>query len=235
MDGYIKLYRELLYKPIWLKSTPQQKSVLIAILLMANHHQNAWEWKNEKFQVNKGQFVTSLESIKRKAGNGISIQNVRSSLNRFKKLQFLTNKSTKSGRLITIINWDSYQPDLENPTKMPTKTQQRPNKDPTPNKKERKKEDNIYPLPFLEFWNKYPKKVGKGAALSAYKKIKEPRPSLQNILLSLEAQIKNWDDKQFIPNPATWLNQRRWEDEEYQPEIKKKIPAFTVDEEDRST
>ena len=127
MDGYIKLYRELIDKPIWLKSTPEQKAVLITLLLLCNHCQKEWEWKGEKFKVFPGQFVTSLESIRKRAGNGISIQNVRSSLKRFKKLQFLTNKATKSGRVISIINWDSYQPKDKKPTKFPTKTQQRPN------------------------------------------------------------------------------------------------------------
>lgn len=125
MVGYIHLWRRLLKKPIWLKSTPEQRSVLIAILLMANFYENEWEWKGEKFQVVPGQFITSLESIRKKSGQGISIQNVRSSLKRFEKLEFLTNKSTKQGRLISIINWEDYQ-SSENNTQH--STQQRPNK-----------------------------------------------------------------------------------------------------------
>jgi hypothetical protein len=76
-------------------------------------------------------------------------------------------------------------------------------------------EKENYPQPFLEFWNAYPKKVGKGAAYSAYKKIKSPRPTLKTILDSIDAHGKTeqWKNKAFIPNPATFLNQRRWEDE----------------------
>jgi len=128
MVGYIHLWRRLLKKPIWLKSTPEQRSVLIAILLMANFYENEWEWKGEKFKVEPGQFITSLESIRKKSGQGISIQNVRSSLKRFEKLEFLTNKSTKQGRLISIINWIDYQ-SSENSTQH--STQQRPNKEAT--------------------------------------------------------------------------------------------------------
>jgi len=138
--GYLKLYRELFTKPIWLKSTPEQKSVLMTLLAMAWFKPNEWEWKGEKFSTKEGQFVTSLESIRVDSGKGISIQNVRSSLKRFEKLGFLTNKSTKEGRLVTIVNWGLYQSDEDNPTKQPTKTQQRPNKDPTP--KEEGKKDN---------------------------------------------------------------------------------------------
>jgi len=121
-------------KPIWIKSTPEQKSILITLLLMANHEISEWEWMGEKFNVEPGQFVTSIESIRMQSGKGISIQNIRGALVRFEKLEFLTNKATKTGRLITIVNWDSYQLKETKPTKKPTKTQQRPNKDPTPNK-----------------------------------------------------------------------------------------------------
>lgn len=74
---------------------------------------------------------------------------------------------------------------------------------------------NIYTSNFEFFWEAYPKKVGKGAAFKAYKNIKQPRPTLSTILESVEAHQKTeqWKNKQFIPNPQTWLNQRRWEDE----------------------
>ena len=141
MQGWIKLYRVIKQKPIWLKSTPEQKAILVTLLLMANHESNEWEWQGEKFSVNPGQFITSLDSIVKEAGKGITIQNVRSALVRFEKLQFLTNKSTKTGRLITIENWELYQCDDVQPNKDTnkevTKTQQRGNKEVTPNKNDK--------------------------------------------------------------------------------------------------
>jgi uncharacterized phage protein (TIGR02220 family) len=117
---------------------------MITLLLLANHEKSSWEWMGEKFEVNPGQFVTSLESIRKKTGKGISIQSVRSCLLRLQKLQFATNKATKAGRLITIVNWDSYQPKNKKATKIATNEQQRSNKGATPNKNERKKEEEIY-------------------------------------------------------------------------------------------
>ena len=134
---YIKLYRILIKKPIWLRSTPEHKAILITLLLLANHKEAEWEWMGEKFKVYPGQFVTSLESIRKKTGKGITIQNVRSCLKRFEKLQFATSKATKAGRLITIINWDSYQPKKEKATKIVTNEQQRGNKEATPNKNDK--------------------------------------------------------------------------------------------------
>jgi hypothetical protein len=75
--------------------------------------------------------------------------------------------------------------------------------------------DNIYPPNFEKFWKIYPKKTGKGAALKAYQSIKQPKPDLKTILQSVDdhKKLDQWQTTQFIPNPATWINQRRWEDE----------------------
>ena len=111
MDGWLRLHRELINKPIWLNSTPEQKTILITLLSMANFKDNEWEWNGNKFNVSKGQLVTSLDGIVKHCGIGVTIQNVRTALKRFEKLGFLTNESTKSGRLITIVNWSVYQTD----------------------------------------------------------------------------------------------------------------------------
>jgi predicted phage replisome organizer len=69
---------------------------------------------------------------------------------------------------------------------------------------------------FEIFWSAYPKKVAKPTAQKAFKKL-NPNVSLMKIILEA---IKNqkisiqWttDNGQYIPNPSTWLNNRRWED-----------------------
>jgi len=145
--GYLKLWREIGTKPIWLNSTPEQKTILMTILMLANFSGKEWEWKGETYKADKGQLVTSIDSILRSSGKGITTQNVRSALKRFEKLGFLTNESTKTGRLITLVNWGLYQSEEDKPNKEGnidlTKTQHRPNIDLTPKeerKKERKKE-----------------------------------------------------------------------------------------------
>lgn len=72
---------------------------------------------------------------------------------------------------------------------------------------------------FTEFWTAYPKKAGKGAAHSSWKKIKPKvsRETADKIISAVRAyaQTQQWkkENGQYIPNPATFLNQRRWEDE----------------------
>lgn len=70
---------------------------------------------------------------------------------------------------------------------------------------------------FDEFWTAYPRKVGKGAARKAWIKIRSPSKLLSVMLEAIEKQksCDQWkrDGGQYIPNPATWLNGQRWEDE----------------------
>ncbi len=107
--GWIKLHRELLDKSIWQESTAEQKVILITLLNMANYVPNKWEFQGEQYELQPGQFITSLPSIAEKSGKGISIQNVRTALKRFEKIGFLTDKSTNKNRLITLVNWGFYQ------------------------------------------------------------------------------------------------------------------------------
>ena len=67
---------------------------------------------------------------------------------------------------------------------------------------------------FEEFWNRYPKKVGKTLAHQAWKK---ERVNVDEVLETLKWQIQSeqWNKQsgQFIPNPTTYINQGRWHDE----------------------
>ena len=70
---------------------------------------------------------------------------------------------------------------------------------------------------FEKFWKSYPRKVGKGAAEKSFKKYKPDDALTERMIASVEAHKRSdqWrrDGGQYIPHPATWLNQRRWEDE----------------------
>lgn len=154
--GWIKLHRELLYHPIWQNSTPEQKTVLVTLLCLANHKQHKWEWMGKEYAVQAGQFITSLDSIVKACGKGVTIQNVRTAINRFERLGFLTNKSTKTGRLITIEKWDKWQNVDDTPNKATnrqlTNNQQKPNKELTTNKND-KNEENTYTVEILSHLN----------------------------------------------------------------------------------
>lgn len=70
---------------------------------------------------------------------------------------------------------------------------------------------------FNIFWSKYPKKVSKENAKKSFLKLVLDDMLFSKMLKSLEnfKKTKEWlqDKGQYIPYPATWLNQKRWEDE----------------------
>ena len=78
----------------------------------------------------------------------------------------------------------------------------------------------VYSEDFLCFWKEYPKKVGKGDAFNKWKKAKLTRADKEDILTALSWQKKSdrWSDSKgrYIPNPSTYISQRRWEDEPYE-------------------
>lgn len=81
--------------------------------------------------------------------------------------------------------------------------------------------DNIPPKSpqgerFERFWACYPRKVGKGNARKIFAKLKPSEEMLGGMIRAVELakQSPQWqrDGGQYIPYPATWLNQERWED-----------------------
>ena len=67
---------------------------------------------------------------------------------------------------------------------------------------------------FDVFWAAYPKKTGKEAARKSFARAKADIGTMLSAL-EVQKQSEQWtkNNGQFIPNPTTWLNQGRWEDE----------------------
>lgn len=68
---------------------------------------------------------------------------------------------------------------------------------------------------FDAFWEVYPKRVGKLPAQKAWAKIPGIEGHVLEVVQAVEAwkKTEQWMDVQFVPYPATFLNQRRWQDE----------------------
>lgn len=76
--------------------------------------------------------------------------------------------------------------------------------------------DETDPL-FAEFWAAYPRRVKKPEAAKAFARLRVGRDLLDRMLAAIDWQRQSpkWvkDGGEFVPYPASWLNQRRWEDE----------------------
>ena len=81
-------------------------------------------------------------------------------------------------------------------------------------KSESESNPNITREAFDVFWEAYPRKVGKSSARKSFSRVSA---DLNTMLIAIERQKNSdqWrrDGGRYIPNPATWLNQGRWEDE----------------------
>jgi hypothetical protein len=66
---------------------------------------------------------------------------------------------------------------------------------------------------FNTFWNIYPRKVGKVAALAAFRKACQQVDPL--VIHAAAARFRDDPNRldEFTPHPTTWLNQGRWDDD----------------------
>lgn len=69
---------------------------------------------------------------------------------------------------------------------------------------------------FAEFWAAYPRKVAKPQAMKAWKRISPDQELKKRIIddVRKRSSSQDWtkDNGTFIPHPATYLNNQRWED-----------------------
>lgn len=79
-------------------------------------------------------------------------------------------------------------------------------------KEDNRKEEYMSDFTFDQFWDKYPKKVAKAKCRPKFKKLKESEKD--KIFKTLDNFIEYKPFESYThPNPETYLNQKRWEDE----------------------
>lgn len=84
-------------------------------------------------------------------------------------------------------------------------------------KKPARSQKAVYEQQFETFWKEYPKKRDKKQAEKAWLKLKPSQELFDKIMQAVQCwkDSDDWqkDGGQFIPYPATWLNNERWNDE----------------------
>ena len=90
-------------------------------------------------------------------------------------------------------------------------------------------------MTFEQFWQQYPKKVGKLTAKRSWEKLSQENQ--QKALEAIVEHRKYWSAKgtdwEFIPHASTWLNQERFEDElviEQKENKRPPLPWYASDE-----
>jgi hypothetical protein len=117
---------------------------------------------------------------------------------------------------------------------LPTEQNRRDKDPPTPpagGKRAKKRPGEEHPH-FAAFWAAYPRKTARPKAAESFARVAPDDATLAAMLAALDRQRRSaeWtkDAGRFIPHPATWLNQRRWEDQP--PEVSKPESTRVWDE-----
>ena len=232
-QGWVKLHRNLLEnKALW--QNKDKLAIWLFLLLKATHTEAIGYFAGKNITLKSGQLLVSYQEI----ADFLNIDKgkVKRAIQSFRNDTLIDTRTDRQKSLISLNDWDILQYttdtriDTENDTQV---THQRHTIQETENEKEKEINKNdknvinnnpLYP-PLKEegdelfslFWSNYPKKVGKGYAKKCFDKIKPSRELVDTMVKAINAQRKSeaWqrDKGQYIPNPSTWLNQQRWEDD----------------------
>lgn len=171
----------------------------------------------------------TIAGLATKAGTGKD--QIRSALYELMDVGYLVKeqvhgKDGKFARNVFVLQEDA-PPLSENPTTGNPTTEKPSTENPTEHKKDKKKTRKKPPISpegearFQSFWQVYPRKDAKSKAKEAWAKLErmgEVDTELMGAILAavkVHQRTEQWQEEggKYIPYAATWLNQRRWEDE----------------------
>ncbi len=225
MAGWIKLDRKI--KDWQWFSNSNMVHLFLVLLLKANHklgyHQGT--------TIFRGQLKTSLEALS--SETTLSIQTIRTCLNRLKSTGEITSKSTNKYRIITITNYDTYQEgcgdgqQAKEQAEQQTTNKQLTIKQQTTNNKQECKEEKeekeskkkIVPgknVLFEKFWEEYHSvtektKTDRKAALTYWNKLSTDEKNLAIEKISDYACSNS--NKIYLKKARTYLADKNFEDE----------------------
>lgn len=208
------------------KAPPYVREIWDWLLKEANHTYTRYGG----FEVKRGQLFRSYNDIREGLSWFVGWRKMMYNENHTKKaMKFLrearmiATRKEPGGVLITICNYDIYQnpanyertneSTTDRTIEEPLKNQTLPynNKKNNKKKNERMKRTTTYSQDFELWWSVYPRKVGKKVAYTSFKR---SGVDVDILVSAVERHIASdeWQ-RGYVPNPATWLNQGRWEDE----------------------
>ena len=143
--------------------------------------------------------------------NNVGRDQIRTAILELEKCGYLTRQQSREDGRFSETIWRTSDPSeiplSDNPTSVNQTTKNTIPKEDQIKNNERTFSDSE----FDTFWSYYPKKVDKGAAIRAFRKaVKDEAVAIIIEGAQRYADDPNLPDKQFIKNPATWLNAEAW-------------------------
>lgn len=136
-SGWVKIHRKILSNPIVCKDADHM-AVWLFLLLRATHKKIPVLFGKNKIELEPGQLIVSALTI----SNTLKLteSKVRRCLKSFKNDGQIDEQATRNGRLITILNWDTYQENDGQIDEQVTNKRRTSDEQVTPNKNVRMKE-----------------------------------------------------------------------------------------------
>ena len=126
--------------------------------------------------------------------------------------EYAVNEAPNAANVANANNKNQNQNQIQNQSQS-----QNQNQNQKQSKKTNKEKAQEREVRFERFWAVYPRKAAKAAARRAFDRINPDEALMEIMTTAIEKwkKTEQWNDNdgRYIPHPATWLNQRRWEDE----------------------
>lgn len=209
--GYVKFWRKSVDNVHF--KDPHFFALWTWLLLLAAHKEKPALFGGKKVVLKPGQLVTTRNELASISGcNPSKIARV---LQTLKIEQQIEQRTSTVNRLITIVNWNQYQQSEQ-------QSEQRANNERTTpyiylknEKNEKKKEISSLCSDdqFAKLYNRYPRKLGKKAAIRHYYasvKTERDRENIEKALDNYIEHCKKLSSQQYIQHASTWFN--NWQD-----------------------
>jgi hypothetical protein len=232
MNGSFQTSRELFQNPIWKNIVEFRLFFLIYGSAVFSEqgvrvsddlvlHRGQWLRSTRKLQ-------EDLQYIENRQVKKYSTATINRCIKSLVKMQRLCTKTHELGTVFTVVNYELYQgfgstqkQNLEHNLEQSrnsdeTVTKQSRNNNKNVNKDNKDKNDKNIPPQFEEFWDVFPRKIGKQVCLTTWKAVLKKGSDPESIILAAghykqECQMKNTEE-QYILHPKTFLNKDRWKD-----------------------
>ena len=211
--SWIKLHRKIYAH--WIFKDAERLRAWIIILGHVNFKEEKVALGNDLLICKRGESLMSLDSWAKLFGKNWNKSKVRRFLNLLQNDSMIVLTNEKITTRLTVCNYDTYQ-DERNASETQVKRKRNASETqvtPTKESKEYKelKEGKEDAIDFDNFWTAYDYKKNKDKAKVKWDQLK-PKDQ-KDILAYLPAYVKSTPDKQYRKHPATFLNNRGWEDE----------------------
>ena len=210
-QGWISIHRKLRDNQLWTEKRVFSKAeAWIDILLMVNHKEAKVIIKNTMITVGRGESILSLGSWSLRWNWNKSATRRFLSLLQDDEMIELKNESITTR--LTVCNYESYQ-DSRNANETQVKRKRNASETQvTPNNNVNNENNENKENSFDFFWSEYPNKVAKPKCKAKFLSLKQD--DIDKIVRTLKSYIAYKPFEEYNhPNPLTYLNQERWNDE----------------------